>query len=474
MTSACLGFLLWIHGAFAPLPVPVGRFGNVEVYRPFGAVRHVMVLLSDAAWGAQEDAVARGLARRGSLVMGMDTERYYSLSSPRGCAFAAADLEFVSKEVQRALGLGSYVHPILAGIGTGGRLTYAALAQAPADTFAGAVSAGFCPMMRSSPMLCKGVDLGWRKPVEPPTLYLQVGRPLENPWLIVPYPAPDCDAETPTMPFVSRMGGRYLAKPAPGAAGLAAAIGSGVERIAALHPEPTDRGPLADLPLVELKPKAAQPDTIAVIVSGDGGWLSLDKKLGRQLQARGVGVVGIDSLQYFWSQRTTRGVTQDLARILRTYLKLWNKSSALLIGYSQGADVIPFMASGLPADLQARVKLVGIIGSDGSARFDRDLDAAVTGRRREQDLPVLPEIAKIGNMHPVCVYGAEEKETLCHEIPTGQAELLKVPGGHDFAGDGGYIAESFLYEAGMGPKPSLEDVPHRPKDRPNPGAPAPR
>jgi len=468
MISAGLGFLFWLHGAFGPLPVPVGRFGDVHVYRPFGPVRETVLLLSDADWKSAEDDAARTLARHGALVMGVDTARYYGLAKPRGCTFAAADLESMSKQVQRGLGVGTYAHPILAGIGAGGRLVYAALAEAPADTFGGAVSAGFCPILRREKMLCRGVDLQWKKPIVGPTVTLLPTRELGNPWFVVPRGETDCSAEV-TRTFVAGVGGAHLLPaPAAGPAGLVAALAGGLDRVAAARPAPADRGPLPDLPLVELLAKRQPLDALAVIISGDGGWVSLDRKLGRQLAQRGVGVVGIDSLQYFWSPRSPQGVASDLARILRHYLKAWNKSSALLIGYSQGADVVPFMAAGLPPDLRSRVKLVGIIGSDGSARFDRDLDVAITGRSRQEDLPVLPEIAKLGDMHPVCVFGAQEEETLCHDLKPGQVALVEVPGGHDFSGDGGYLAESFLYEAGLGPKPSPDDAkpPHRRHGRP--------
>ncbi|MGX9182468.1 virulence factor family protein, partial [Mesorhizobium sp. BHbdii] len=50
------------------------------------------------------------------------------------------DLEALSKAAIRAVGGSSYFHPVVAGIGEGGTLAYAALADAPAATLAGAVA----------------------------------------------------------------------------------------------------------------------------------------------------------------------------------------------------------------------------------------------------------------------------------------------------------------------------------------------
>lgn len=59
------------------------------------------------------------------------------------------------------------------------------------------------------------------------------------------------------------------------------------------------------------------------------------------MAARGIPVVGFDSLRYFWKKRTPEGLAADLDRVLRYYGRHWGKSKLILIGYSQGADVLP-------------------------------------------------------------------------------------------------------------------------------------
>ena len=43
---------------------------------------------------------------------------------------------------------------------------------------------------------------------------------------------------------------------------------------------------------------------MAVIYSGDGGWRDIDKDIAGALQEKGIPVVGVDSLRYFWSEKT--------------------------------------------------------------------------------------------------------------------------------------------------------------------------
>ena len=74
--------------------------------------------------------------------------------------------------------------------------------------------------------------------------------------------------------------------------------------------------------------------------------------------------VGLNSLKYFWKARTPEEATRDVARILRHYLAAWHKERVLLIGYSFGADVLPFVVNRLPAELRAHIVSVSLLGID--------------------------------------------------------------------------------------------------------------
>jgi type IV secretory pathway VirJ component len=63
-------------------------------------------------------------------------------------------------------------------------------------------------------------------------------------------------------------------------------------------------------------------------------------------------VVGLDSLRYFWKERTPRAPPGDVDLILRHYLAAWDKQIVVLIGYSQGADILPFVVNRLPAHMR--------------------------------------------------------------------------------------------------------------------------
>ncbi len=69
----------------------------------------------------------------------------------------------------------------------------------------------------------------------------------------------------------------------------------------AVNPKPDS---LADLPLVENGLPNPKGKPLAIIVTGDGGWASIDRDIGGAMNKSGVNVVGLNSLQYFWSEKT--------------------------------------------------------------------------------------------------------------------------------------------------------------------------
>ena len=85
----------------------------------------------------------------------------------------------------------------------------------------------------------------------------------------------------------------------PPAIGQTTALTTAVEHALAQAAAPAGEA-LADLPLA-LLPAAARHDTMAIVLSGDGGWRDIDRELGEALSQAGVPTVGIDSLRYFWT-----------------------------------------------------------------------------------------------------------------------------------------------------------------------------
>ena len=131
---------------------------DVHQVNPVGAMRGLVVLFSDAGgWTSVSDDTAAALARDGALVVGVDLPDYLArldALSGEACHDVVGDIESISRQVQRERGNTRYLTPIVAGIGEGGALAAAILAQAPAATIAGAVSYDPTVAVRTRIPLC--------------------------------------------------------------------------------------------------------------------------------------------------------------------------------------------------------------------------------------------------------------------------------------------------------------------------------
>jgi type IV secretory pathway VirJ component len=198
---------------------------------------------------------------------------------------------------------------------------------------------------------------------------------------------------------------------------------------------------VGDLPLQEVHAGGASNE-FALLLTGDGGWAGLDQELAARLAAGGVPTVALNSLKYFWSARTPEQTAQDVSRILRHYLSAWNKQRVLLVGYSFGADVLPFVVNRLPADLRQRVASVSLLGIDANASFEVRVGDWVGS---DSDGPATqPELSRIAHLPVLCLYGAGEKDSICPGLPQAMATREQVGTGHHFGGEYATLAERIL------------------------------
>src|SRR5262249_24446272 len=151
-------------------------------------------------------------------------------------------------------------------------------------------------------------------------------------------------------------------------------------------------------------------DRFAVMLTGDGGWRKIDKRVTDGLRAEGIPIVGFIASSYFRTRRTPDESACALAEIVRAYRSRWNKTKVILIGYSRGADVLPFMVTRVPRDIRGSIQLVALLGLEPSIDFEYE-PWWTTGHyiHHHVQFPVLPETQKMRGLNVLCVYGGKEK-----------------------------------------------------------------
>ena len=465
LAAVTCGAHAWATPAVAEQSFEMGRFGKVIVYRPESKPAGIVLFLSgDGGWHLGVVGMAKHMVEEGMIVVGLDVRTYRTAINAPGdeCRYYAADFEELSHAVQQRLKLDEYHLPVLAGYSSGATLAYAVMVQSPPGTWAGVLSLGFCPDLDLVRKPCRGSGLEYTMQgteAKPKGLVYRTAPSNRTRWIVMQGEVDKVCDPAATREFVAATGhGEFVSLPKVG-------HGFGVERnwlpqfhqvhlalaAGAVRPPPSPPQlrdlPLIEVPATEAATLAATPDNrkrFAVLLTGDGGWTGLDQEVAGALAARGIPVVAMSSLKYFWHARTPGDTARDLDRIVRAYGERWQRSEVLLIGYSFGADVLPFIYNRLTLETRGRVQSISLLGLSATASFEFHLSDWIPGSDGD-GLHTVPEIAAMGSSARVlCLYGADEKDSACPAVRRPGVKVLELEGGHHFDGDYAALARQIL------------------------------
>lgn len=434
-----------------------GRFGDVAVYRTTPHPARVVLFVSgDGGWNLGVVDMARMIAQQNALVIGIDITHYLQAleSASDKCSYPAADFEALSQYAQQELGFPDYRQPVLVGYSSGATLVYALLVQAPPNTFAGAISMGFCPDLPLTKPFCKGHGLEYGPGPNGKGYSFLPAKTLEDPWIAFQGLIDQVCSPAFVDSFVNQVTGAKVVKLPHVGHGFSVQKNWAPqfrEAVATVFEEDTSialtaAGPdsLKDLPLVEVHTKGPEKDYFALILSGDGGWASIDRQIGEYFSTQGIRVVGLNSLKYFWSRKTPDQSGTDLGRIMKHYMQSWKKSGVLVVGYSRGADVAPFMVNRLPQPLQSRIRLLALLGLERQIDFKFHVLDLISSSSHPEELEVKPEMDQLTGIKTLCFYGSDETESLCPLLDRTKVAVIQLQGGHHFSGDYKSIAQQIL------------------------------
>lgn len=193
-------------------------------------------------------------------------------------------------------------------------------------------------------------------------------------------------------------------------------------------------------------PTQTQPEQpMVVFLSGDGGWAALDKGLSRELQLRGMPVVGWSSLHYYWHAKTPDQAAQDLSRLLESYQARWHRQTWLLVGFSFGAEIVPFVIHRLPAEQQA--SLVGAVMLSPSTASDFEIHVSdIVSSSKSSRYLTQPEVTAISKVPMLCMQGRDDDDDdrLCPLLAQPNVSTITLDGGHHFVDDYPLLANQIV------------------------------
>ncbi len=440
-------------------------FGNVMVYARDAVPDSVVLFISGAdGWRGTVVDMAQQLQDWGALVAGIDGRAYLASLNRHhdGCVNPAADLERLSRTLQQRAGIRPAQVPDLIGFGAGATLAYAAAAQAPPGTFAAVTSLGFCAHLPVQAQLCRGAGLQTAIETGHAGVTLEPKPDLTMPWVLL---HGDADTTCPIQgarAFASHISSaKVVTMPKldhafAGGDGWLDQFRDAYLKLATAteHTRNVLPDDVRDLPLIEVPATAGTSRRMALLLTGDGGWAGLDRDVSEQFAASGIPVVALSTLRYFWSSRKPVAAARDLERIIDHYLAAWHKDQVVLVGYSFGADVLPFIVTDLAPAYRARIASLNLLGLATHTTFEIHVADWIPGSTPE-GTPIVPIVDKLRGIRVLCIYGADETDSGCPLLSAANAHALKMPGDHHFNDDAtGLVRHIVDFIGAAAPAPS--------------------
>jgi type IV secretory pathway VirJ component len=418
-----------------PSIINAKAFPQLRFYPAWFRPKGFVYLFSGAqGWTAADEETARDLARRDHMVFGIDTPQFLrTQNSLPGCIFMPGVLEDYSRPWQRDNDIPAYLAPALLGSDIGATLVYEAQLSSPPTAFSAAVAIDPQTSIEMQRPFCEHAAAA----LDASGQTIKAERPGRN----VPLKILSSAAATPAQ--------RQFAASIPTLPPIAIPAGEPMHRsyiraLEAMEKE-AQRSGVADLPLAEVPAlRGGCAKGFAVLYSGDGGWRDLDRSLADVLASKGMNVVGVDVLRYYWKEKPPAQAAPDLVRILHHYAQAWQCSKAVLIGFSFGADVLPFLVNHLPAEARQQVVLMTLLSPERTTAFEVQVNGWLGGQPKAGE-PVGPEVRKLQGMKIQCVYGQDEGAgSLCTDPAAGTLTVLVKSGGHHFDKNYGELADDIL------------------------------
>jgi type IV secretory pathway VirJ component len=463
--SVLLFFLVHYSSASQVDTLEYGAFGKVVIYQPEKVPDAFMVFISgDGGWNSGVVNMAGYAVNKGAFVAGIDIRHYLKSirSINSNCYYPAGDLEDISMTIQKKYKFNQYLKPILVGYSSGATLVYGALAQAPANTFKGAISLGFCPDIEIDRPLCKGSGLTSHVLKKGNSFYLEACKTLTSPFIALNGTIDQICNYTDTKEFIESMPMAELISLPNVGHGFSVTRNWVPQFISAYQKIVKEPGFMekkaaensllqlqseslltSDLPLAIL-PSAIKNDLpLALFISGDGGWTSFDHSICEKLAEKGMPVVGLDAQKYFWNEKTPAGTANDLTVAINHYMQLWNKKTFVLIGYSFGACVAPFIAENFSSELKETLKGVYCFSPDLTGDFEIHISDMLHLKTKDKyDVPAA--LRQITKLKPVCIFGNEEGEAIRKSFNSDEIRIEILPGNHHYNNDYNTITEVIL------------------------------
>lgn len=197
------------------------------------------------------------------------------------------------------------------------------------------------------------------------------------------------------------------------------------------------------LPVYVLPAAGDTAKPMIVYITGDGGWNKFSKTLCSNLAAKGYPIAALDAKEYFWKKKTPAQSALDITRLIEAYQKIFNRKKIVLLGYSFGAEVLPFVFNGLPGYLKAQVINVSMVSPSAYTDFEIHI-AVMLGAGFTGGASVTNELNKITAKPVTLIFGMDENEFPLSQVKIKYVTCIRLQGGHHYDGDEAKLCNTII------------------------------
>ncbi len=426
--------------------VNLAPFGKVYVYRPQSSPKNVAVMISgDAGWKSGVTDFAKEFSEMNTLVIGVDILRYFKELRTRKdeCYKVAADFIELITFIEKKYDFAEYKPALIMGYSSGATLVYGILAQARPGTFIGGISLGFCPDIELPRLLCETNGLTERIDVTGKSYFLKPDAKLGNHWIVLQGKLDKVCNFDEVAEFVNQTSDAELI--------ALSKTGHGFAKWSDFMPQWKDAfnrltkssetdpasttiaEQVKGLPLNITKAKYQDKHKpFALLISGDGGWYSFEQSIADKLATMGIPTIGLDSKKYFWKRKTPEQAASDMTMALNFYSKEWGRDQCLLIGYSLGAEIVPFIVTRLPDEMKSKILSSVLLSPDISTDFEIHISNMLGMGNRQNTYNVTNEIKSMQPVPTLIIFGSGEKTEIPDLLAGKGPSIIKIPGDHHY------------------------------------------
>jgi len=168
-------------------------------------------------------------------------------------------------------------------------------------------------------------------------------------------------------------------------------------------------------------------------ISGDGGFNKFSTSFMQSLNKEGYAVIGLNAKDYFWKKKKPQEAAMSIEEAINASNKEWKKKNIVLIGYSFGADISPFILTHFSTALSNRVSHLILLSPSEKTDFEIHV-LQMFGWGKDEGESVPAEVNKI--VKPVTIIvGDDENEFPFNQLTIKNKQIIKMRGGHHYDGN---------------------------------------